>query len=84
MEFMARDYASRKFDIDEVFKKGASLIQSGREGRLKEATRGRGLTIVKKLVDKMSIKTGKNGTEVRVIKKKKLSSNEGIENKNVD
>lgn len=72
MEFVVRDYGKKPFNVDMALEKGINLLrEEAIKGAMETARRGRGLFIVKKLVDRLDIKTGKNGTQVRIIKKKK-------------
>lgn len=74
MELVVTDYGGKKFDVDQELKKGVSIIQPAiNRVDKEEPTRGRGLIIVKKLADRLDIKTGKNGTQVSIVKKKGAS-----------
>lgn len=71
MEFIIKDFGGKEFNVEETLQKGFDLLKE--EVVKSDALiprRGRGLIIVKKLVDKLDIKTGKNGTQIRIIKKK--------------
>lgn len=71
LEFTVRDYGGKKFDVEEILERGDRLTRSKpNAGCLPEATRGRGLSIVRKLVDRFDIKTGKSGTLVMIVKKR--------------
>lgn len=71
LELTVRDYGGKKFDVDEVLERGDRLTRYKPDaGGLPEATRGRGLSIVSKLVDRFDIKTGKSGTLVMIVKKR--------------
>lgn len=74
MEFILKDYGDKEFNVDKALSKNFNLLKDEvRKGEMETPRRGRGLIIVKKLVDKLDIKTGKNGTQVRIIKRKNLN-----------
>lgn len=73
MEFILKDYGGKEFNVDDALSKNFNLLKDEvTKGEMDTPRRGRGLIIVKKLVDRLDIKTGKNGTQVRFIKRKAL------------
>lgn len=71
MEFIVKDFGGKEFNVDEALKKGFTLLEEEvSRGGEEIPRRGRGLVIVKKLVDRLEIKSGKNGTQVKIIKKR--------------
>ena len=76
MELIVQDSGGREFNVEEVFQRNLKSLQDEiTEGvSSEEVKRGRGLIIVQKLVDKLDIKTHKDGTTVRIIKKRHLTT----------
>lgn len=78
MELAIRDSGGKEFNIEEVFQRNRKLLEDElSKGPSEQVRRGRGLIIVQKLVDRVDVKTNKNGTTVKIIKKKvneKISS----------
>lgn len=74
MEFILKDFGGKQFNVDDALQKGFDLLKEEvSKAATQEPSRGRGLIIVKKLVDRLEIKTGKKGTQVRIIKKRGTS-----------
>jgi len=70
MDLTVRDSGRKKFNVEKVFKHNIQLLQERvSKDVLEQPTRGRGLIIVQKLVDKLEIKPSWSGTIVRIIKK---------------
>lgn len=70
IEFIVKDSGGKGFNAEEIFEHNLNLLKKDLMGELSALVRrGRGLIIVQKLVDKLNIKTGKDGTTVRIIKK---------------
>lgn len=73
MDLTVKDSGGKKFNVEKIFEKNFNLLQKEiKEGMFTEARRGRGLIIVKKLVDKLDIKTSERGTIAKIIKKRQL------------
>jgi anti-sigma regulatory factor (Ser/Thr protein kinase) len=70
LELMVTDKGGEGFDLTEVLRRNKRLIETGTiEANLDK--RGRGLIIVQRFVDELSVITGKDGTTVKAIKKAK-------------
>ncbi len=70
IELIVRDSGGREFNAKKVFQRNRKFLQEElSKGIIGTARRGKGLIIVQKLVDRLGIKTDKNGTTVRIIKK---------------
>jgi anti-sigma regulatory factor (Ser/Thr protein kinase) len=70
MELTVRDGGGKKFNVEKVFKDNIQSLQERiSKDVLEQPSRGRGLIIIQKLVDKLEIKASWSGTTVRIIKK---------------
>ncbi|MDD5654688.1 MAG: ATP-binding protein [Candidatus Omnitrophota bacterium] len=71
MELVVTDTGNRKFNVEQVFMHNIKRLQEEiSKGLADSPHRGRGLIIVQKLVDKLDIKTTRNGTTVKILKRR--------------
>lgn len=74
VEVSVTDNGNKKFEPDKIIASNLKLMEEEQKDINIFERRGRGLVIVKKLSDNLDINVGEKGTEVRVIKKRGLTS----------
>lgn len=75
MELIVTDTGNRRFNVEQIFMHNIKRLQEEiSKGLADSPHRGRGLIIVQKLVDKLDIKTTRNGTIVKILKRKHSDS----------
>lgn len=67
---IVKDTGGKEFEPDKVIEVNQQLIEAEQDNLSIIERRGRGLIIVKKLSDELKIDVSKNGTEVKVVKKR--------------
>lgn len=63
IELLVKDNDGLRFNVKDVFRRNLELLETD------PYRRGKGLIIVQRLVNKLDIRVGKNGTTVKIIKK---------------